>query len=152
MVGQTQECERAWVGDFNYPTGHLILRHFPAKISNSILMIFLSSVVARWGPKSAQIEKCKVETLSVGPFHIGFKGKKWVLGVFHISPPCRSETLTHTNTHTHKHTHANTHISHTHSCRVLSFRRSGGTPHTLLPLSLLCIYLFLCFYLCMYAL
>ena len=74
MVGQTQECERAWVGDFNYPTGYLILRHFPAKISNSILMIFLSSVVARWGPKSAQIEKCEVETLSVGPFHIGFKG------------------------------------------------------------------------------
>ena len=75
---------------FNYPTGYLILRHFPAKISNSILMIFLSSVVARWGPKSAQIEKCKVETLLVGPFHIGFKGKKWVLGVFSMSHPYRS--------------------------------------------------------------
>jgi len=92
VVGQTQECERAWVGDFNYPTGYLILRHFPAKISNSILMIFLSSVVARWGPKSAQIEKCEVETLSVGPFHIGFKGKKWVLGVFSMSHPNRSES------------------------------------------------------------
>ena len=90
MVGQTQECERAWVGDFDCPTGCLILRHFPAKISNSILMIFLSSVVARWGPKSAQIEKCKVETLLVGPFHIGFKGKKWVLGVFSMSHPNRS--------------------------------------------------------------
>ena len=90
MVGQTQECERAWVGDFDYPTGHSILRHFPAKISNSILMIFLSSVVARWGPKSAQIEKCEVETLLVGPFHIGFKGKKWVLGVFSMSHPNRS--------------------------------------------------------------
>ena len=53
-------------------------------------MIFLSSVVALWGPKSAQIEKCKVETLLVGPFHIGFKGKKWVLGVFSMSHPCRS--------------------------------------------------------------
>ena len=92
MVGQTQECERAWVGDFNYPTGYLILRHFPAKISNSILMIFLSSVVARWGPKSAQIEKCKVETLLVGPFHIGFKGKNgfWAFFEFH-APPNRSD-------------------------------------------------------------
>ena len=91
MVGQTQECERAWVGDFGCLIGHLILRNFPAKISNSILMIFLSSVVARWGPKSAQIEKHEIETLLVGPFHIGFKGKKWVLGIFRISPPNRSD-------------------------------------------------------------
>ena len=61
--------------------------------------------------------------------------------IYHIFQ--HTHTKTHTPRHTHKHTHANTHISHTHSCRVLSFRRSGGTPHTLLPLSLLCIYLFM---------
>ena len=82
MVGQTQEHERGWVGYFKLPVGLLNVRRLPAKILNSILMISMVSVAVRWGPQSAQIEKSKGETHLVGPFYIGFRRKKWVLGVF----------------------------------------------------------------------
>ena len=67
--------QRGWAGQLN-------ARRLPAKILSSISTVFMISVAVRWGPQSAQIEKSKGETHLVGPFYIGFRRKKWVLGVF----------------------------------------------------------------------
>ena len=51
-----------------------------SKNPNSILMVFLSSVVARWGPKSAQIEKCDMKSKRFWLAHFASVSKERQMG------------------------------------------------------------------------
>ena len=110
----------------------LNIRRLPAKILNSILMIFTIPVAVRWGPQSAQIEKCKGETPLVGPFYIGFRRKKWVLGVFLMSHPNRSGACARDN-------HVACvawHVAHACGCWSTPLTSCAAPPHTCTPAAL----------------